>query len=1591
MSKNEKATFIKQIHTALVTLATKLTDKDKKDLKKFTDEFLLYLTQKDLQFMTPQKFAEQILDYWKICCQQNNKKMIIDIKNYPDLRPHGGEKMRYRTSFFFVIPDMQFTVGTVLNNIRHQNLELHVVLHSVMRPENVALSYDKPISCIYIETNRLSDETQIDLVYIGLKDALGNLQLINEDFAKMKDRLRAIETNYRAYNKDDFTEIAEFINWLIEGNYVMFGMRDLTYEGEKNKRLYSSDKKSLLGFFKNPDIEISHYRREGEVMPSEFQHFANSKHNVKVSKSLYMSEIHRKSGYDVIRFKRYDDAKNLIGEHELSGLFSAEYYATPVSQIPLMRRNMVEIFDRLNINHSSYSTGLFNYVINNYPRENLWQDKIDILAENMMAVMEAETCVHSKLIVHIDPYGNFISTNFYVPTDIYSANILNKLIAELEQTFNASLHERHVFTGDSLLSRVNMIFNTTPGQVPKFSNEELEKKVIALCMPWHEDLHEILAKEHSDNEAQNLYMCYMHAFPINYRDTTSIARTLSDIKLIEKAMVDDDELGLEIYLNDNGKGEIWHLRMVQLGNVTLSEILPKLESTGAKVGEAYHYSISPLGSPDVTLYDFKLDVQNINIDILRTEFINTFREIWANRFAVDDSNALTLLIGMHYREILLFRAISAYFKQGKIAFSEARIRECLFEYPAITKLLVEYFHSRFDPEHQSKQHNTALKKKILTAFNDVKTLEEDRILHTLLDFMQAVVRTNFYQTTRDNTDPIISFKIASSELNFLPEPRPFREIFVYSERFEAVHLRFGYVARGGLRWSDRQDDFRTEILGLVKAQQVKNAVIVPVGSKGGFVMKTQQPDRESFMKEGVSCYKRFIQAMLDITDNLDGDTVIHPDNVVCHDGDDSYLVVAADKGTATFSDIANEIAVNHGFWLGDAFASGGSAGYDHKKMGITARGAWESVKRHFRELSINIQETPFTVIGVGDMSGDVFGNGMLLSKQIKLQAAFNHMHIFIDPDPDPASSWKERKRLFDLPRSSWSDYNETLLSKGGRIYERSAKILQLTPEIRKMLNISAQTLTPDELVRALLMSETQLLWFGGIGTYIKASDESHLDVGDKANNEVRINAREVGAAVLGEGANLGLTHRARIEYALKGGRCNTDAVDNSAGVDCSDHEVNLKILLTQAINAGKLKTDDRNALLESLTDDIARLVLDNNYKQSQTLSLILAQGTGFIDQQQQLIRDFVAKDQLNRDLEFLPQDDEIERRREIHIGMNRPELCVLLAYAKNIAYQELLQTNIPDDPFYVSILYNYFPKKMSEMFGKLIEQHRLKREIITTVLTNQIVNCTGPAFINNMQNRTNAELSDITNAFTLVYQIFGLQDLRSQIEALDNKIPAKLQIAMLFETYRTADRMMEWFILNEKKPFDLQKLTKKYGDALTQISDDVEALVPSEIYESHQSRIARYATPGVPKELAKKIGSLKLFSNVCEVAKLAEKSEHQTRKIAHYYFVLSERFSIDWLRTEINLLLGSASKWEKKAMLAVADDLWYFQSQLTHFVVTRYGKNDFDETIQNFLNDHQKSLQAIDNLLLDCRNQTLSLALLTVTMREMKKLLLMHQ
>ncbi len=1592
------------IETIKSFFSTSLSKPDQAEFDIFVNEFLAYLAPKDLTYIHSETFAERIETYWQLCKNQKDNANIIDIFNSESAFPHGGKKMRYRTSFFLATPDMPFIVGTIFNALRSQGLELHVMLHSVINTKTTTFSETNSINCLYIESNRVTDPVQIEMLEEFLHEEISNNALVVADYQLMTNSINDICREYQTLPADKIAlntkESTDFLNWLMKRNFIFLGIRTLNYTGDTNQLIYHIDNQTLTGLFKNAHIHVLSHREAEQIMPQEFQDFANSQKCINVHKSHHKSTIHRAVAYDVLQIKRFNPQGKLIGEYEICGLFSSSYYTAPITTIPILRLNAKHALESLTLDNSRHNRRLFHHVVNHYPRDDMWKADTHLLAKDLMAIIEAETGVHSRLLVRIDPYERFISSNLYVPVETYSIGLINKAIALMETTFNASLRDKNFYIGDGRLARVKMSFKVFPGNIPNFSHEELEKQIIALTHPWHEDLYESLMETYDEDTVQNLYMCYMTAFPINYRDVVDLNRTISDIQMIESALADDDHLAIEIYSKSTNENLTWHLRMAQTDrDIVLSDILPKMESIGVKVLAENYYIVSPLGSAETMIHDFIIqlgDDSNKEIidpathKILETYFLETFREIWAGRFATDNFNELTLKAHLHYREIVLFRAISSYFRQSKMPFTPHRICECLMDYPDLTRDLVEYFHARFNPEKYSENHETQIEAKILARLENVRTLDEDRILRAHLIFIQAVVRTNFYQKTHDKTDPIFSFKISSRDLEFLPQPRPFREIFIYSERFEAVHLRFGLVARGGLRWSDRQDDFRTEILGLVKAQQVKNAVIVPVGSKGGFVLKKPQNDRESFMREGIACYKLFIQSMLDITDNLDGNVIVPPPNVIRKDHDDFYLVVAADKGTATFSDTANEIAIQHGFWLGDAFASGGSVGYDHKKMGITARGAWECVKRHFREIGTNIQTTTFNVVGIGDMSGDVFGNGMLLSKKIRLRVAFNHLHIFIDPDPDPEKSWNERKRLFDLPRSNWSDYDPQILSKGAQIFERSAKNLQLNPEIKTLLELDQDHITPNALLQAILKSKTDLLWFGGIGTYLKATAETHADAGDKANDDIRIDAKKLQALVIGEGANLGVTHRARIEYASNGGRCNTDAVDNSAGVDCSDHEVNLKILLTQAINANKLKTEDRNHLLETMTDDVAELVLNNNYQQGQTLSLIQRRNTDFIDEQQQLIRDLVNQGLLNRGLEFLPRDEEIEARREQHLGFYRPELCVLLAYAKNVAYQEILDSNLPDDPFYVDILYHYFPKRLTTMFGQIIETHCLKREIIATVLTNQIINFTRPSFINALKNKTGADITDIVRSFSTVIKIFNLESLRKNIESLDNQIPTNLQLDMIFETYRTTERITEWFIQHEKSPLQLENLNQKYGENITRLEIALEAILPPELKKAHTLRVQRYSNDLVDKDLSHQIACLKIISSGCEIIQIAEKMALDVQKIAEYYFLLSERFSIDWLRSQVTLLIDGSNRWEKQALNAVSDDLWHFQSELTQFIVKHYAKeyDNVPDTMEAFFDKANKTVQIVDNLLKDCRKQSLSLALLTVVLRALKTLLI---
>ena len=893
----------------------------------------------------------------------------------------------------------------------------------------------------------------------------------------------------------------------------------------------------------------------------------------------------------------------------------------------------------------------------------------------------------------------------------------------------------------------------------------------------------------------------------------------------------------------------------------------------------------------------------------------------------------------------MLRAYAKYLRQAKFDFTQAYLEDTLAAHPEITRQLVVLFRCLHDPDQLKQQGREGIDqraaetiKQIEQALDRVTNLDEDRILRRFLNLVRATLRTNYFQkATGGGVKSYISFKLDSRAIDELPLPRPLVEIWVYSPRVEAVHLRGGKVARGGIRWSDRKEDFRTEILGLMKAQMVKNAVIVPVGSKGGFVVKNPPPaaaGRDALMAEVIECYKTMMRGLLDITDNLVAGKIVPPAEVVRLDGDDPYLVVAADKGTATFSDIANGVSQEYGFWLDDAFASGGSAGYDHKKMGITARGAWESVKRHFRELGRDIQSQDFTVIGVGDMSGDVFGNGMLLSRHIKLRAAFDHRHIFLDPAPDPAKSWAERKRMFDLPRSSWADYDKALISAGGGVFERSLKSIPLTDEVKAAFGIDPAVahLTPTELMRRLLASETDLLWFGGIGTYVKASTETHAEVGDKANDGLRVDARDLKALVVGEGANLGFTQRGRVEAALHGRRINTDAIDNSAGVDTSDHEVNIKILLRDVMDRGQLTRTQRDQLLAQMTDEVGHLVLADNYKQTQALTVAEAVAPEALEDQVRVMRQMEKAGRLNRAIEFLPDDEQAAERAQAGRGLTRPELAVLLAYSKLVLYDKLLASELPDEPKMVEDLIRYFPQPLREKFAEAIGNHRLRREIIATVATNGMVNRVGPAFVTEMVEQTGMGEGDVARSYIAVREAFALRSQWEGIEALDNKVPAKIQAAMVLETNRLMRRTIPWLLVRGKFPFDVAAEAARLAPAVEALAGALDKVLPETTLAELKRRTEALTADGVPAKLARRIASLPILAAVTDIAHIAAETKAKVEPVAAVYFAVEDGLGFGWLRARAQAF-RSDNHWQRQAAAALVEDLFALQGRLAERVM----------------------------------------------------------
>lgn len=1305
-------------------------------MKAFTEAFYRDAAAEDLVVYSAGELAAFAREAWADFASHPADSHRIRVSN-PSFRVDGN-RHKAVTIIEIVNDNMPFLVDSVMGELQDAASDILLVLHPMLYVERTAKGKlsachaQKPAnakaevhreSVIHIHITRIDEDARTQLSE-RLDTLMADIRQTVRDWQPMRDRLQSAVDNYKnaalPIPSEELAEAIHFLEWINDDNFTFLGMRE--YRFVKDELIRQDD--SGLGLLANPNLHVLRRGKEFVAMTPEIREFMMRPDPLIVSKANVKSRIHRRVHMDYIGVKLFDAKGKVAGELRIVGLLAATTYTRSTRVIPYVRQKVERIMQRSGFDNQGHSGRALTNVLESYPRDELFQIEEDALYENAKAILNLDERPRVRVLARRDRFDRFVSILTYVPRDRYATEVRLEIGRSLAKAYDGRVSAWYVTYPEGPLVRVHFIVGRDQGETPNPPQEELEAVVSDIIRTWPDTLSSTMLNAFNADHSKVLGHRYADAFQAGYKEGFSAETALEDIITIEQ-LGPERETAIDFYRRPTDANHRLSLKVYHYQDpIPLSARVPMLENMGFNVINERTFKITPLDGPLAYLHDISLETTNGEaLDLssgLMEQLEALFMSVWGGLAESDGYNALVVSTGLGWRDIAMVRALSRYLRQTGILYSEDYMWGTLARFPLVTAKLVDLFHTRFDPtpsERNLEKEASAIEQAILQQLESVSSLDDDRIIRRFLNIIMAMLRTNFFQPSADGSlNETFSFKFDPQQIEDLPQPRPFREIFVYSPRLEGVHLRFGKVARGGLRWSDRPQDFRTEVLGLVKAQQVKNAVIVPVGAKGGFVPKHLPVDgsREEIFAEGTAAYKIFINALLDVTDNLDGDAIIAPRDVRRLDGDDPYLVVAADKGTATFSDTANAISEGRDFWLGDAFASGGSAGYDHKKMGITARGGWEAVKRHFREMDKDIQSEPFTVAGVGDMSGDVFGNGMLLSKSIRLIAAFDHRDIFIDPDPDPASSWVERKRIFDMGRSSWQDYDKSLISKGGGIFPRNAKSIDLSPEIQELLGLKKAKAAPQDIMTAILKTRMDLLWFGGIGTYIRATTETDADAGDRANDSIRITAPELHCKVIGEGANLGLTQKARIEFSQKGGRCNSDAIDNSAGVNSSDVEVNIKIALGAAVRSERLNTPQRNKLLASMTDEVAALVLRNNYLQTLAISLTEQRGMEDFGYQTRMMQQLEAKNLLNRAVEYLPDDVTLAEMEKANEVLTRPEIGVLLAYAKLTLYDALLASDIPDDTYLAKELFRYFPKKMERTYHGEIGSHRLRREIIAT-------------------------------------------------------------------------------------------------------------------------------------------------------------------------------------------------------------------------------------------------------------------------------------
>lgn len=1508
--------------------------------------------------------------------------------------------------------DMPFLVDSIRIELNRRNIAIYSLKSTVLSLQRNAqhrwVSFadegavaGEPFhkeSLIVMEISAHTNPEEMAAISTSLRGVLREVECVVRDYQPMRAAALALEQNlmyaHKAPAASAVQESRAFLHWLTEDKFTFLGYAEYEFHEIDGKKTLVEMPAQRLGIFSlrnassqsTPHLAMDHFN-EGMAR------FHLVPQVITFSKSSNRARVHRHAYSDYVIVKRFNTDGDVIGEARFIGLYTSPVYTMNTREIPLISTKVAHLIERTGLDENSHDGKNFRQLIETFPRSELFLSSGTELYETLTGILRINERAMVRLFMRRDPFGKFINFIIYVPRDNFSTKIRMQIQQLIGDAIGSHDCEFTTYLSESVLARVYLVFKIDGAMPASIDVAALQAGTVNITRSWPDSLHTALLEVHGEEMSAQLLRDYRDAFPSAYQDHYDARTAVQDIQSIAE-LSEQQTIALSVYHSpDAESAELINFKIFHRQHtLALSDVIPVLENLGFRVVSESAFDIRMREGMTIWLHDFKLAHQfssSIDLHAIKNQLMSAFAAIWSGQAESDSFNALITTVGLRWREVVMLRAYAGYMHQTLFPFSASYIALALTTQAMLTHKLVELFSLRFDPDlvdDTTAERVNTVRNDILQRLDAVVNLNDDRIIRRFLALIENTLRTNFYQRENgEKAKPYLALKFSPRQLNEIPAPRPLYEIFVYSPRVEGVHLRTSKVARGGLRWSDRLQDYRTEILGLVKAQQVKNAVIVPSGAKGGFVCKKMpaNPTREQQQKEGISCYQLFIRGLLDLTDNFVDGRVCPPDNVIRYDDDDPYLVVAADKGTASFSDIANAISAEYKHWLGDAFASGGSYGYDHKRMGITARGAWISVQRHFREKNIDVQTQPISVLGIGDMAGDVFGNGMLLSPAIQLVAAFNHQHIFIDPNPDSALGFAERQRLFNTPRSTWDDYERSIISEGGGVFSRSAKAIVITPQMRTRFAIDAANLTPMELIRELLKAPVDLIWNGGIGTYVKASSETHAEVGDKANDNLRVNGNELRCKVFGEGGNLGMTQRGRVEYCLNGGACNTDFIDNAAGVDCSDHEVNIKILLNEIVANGDLTEKQRNQLLLDMTDNVAQLVLDNNLRQTQAISVAQSEAVRRSAEYRRFMSALQASKRLDRKLEFLPNDDVLLERQTHGKGLTRPELAVLISYAKAVLKEDLTASDLIDDEYMVNFIETAFPQKIAQLFPLALRNHRLRREIVATQVANDMVNTMGISFAQRLMESTGASAADVAKAYVIARDIYAMPEF---LAALDEAtlIPGELQLKLINDMMRKIRRAARWFLRNRRSYLNPASEVEFFAPGMRHINEHLPKLLVGDALSEWENNSQKLRDLGLPEDLVTRVAHpADLYSglSVVEAARIANQDINQ---LAQVYFSLGNYLSLPWFANQISTLPVD-NYWQAMARETYLGDL---ESQLRSLSIALIRFKDEHVSIEELINrwseQHQRLIARWKSMVNELQAvNTTDFAMIAVALRDL--------